>query len=430
MSNQKRYRLYLQMDHMRMHQKKRTANFREDETKLLIQLWGSPNIQNKLFLTHRKAPVMRLLAAHMQQRGFYRTPDEIKTRIRNLKCLYHRIKRTMACGQGIGTVDPDWPHFKAMDDILSKESPRKDVEKIMEEALDGPKIEDVVIKQEVEDIDIDDNDSWVTNESVNKYENDCSSDYEDDNPPPPLKPAPIVQHVQGKASISQPKLTPICPATSTSSGQKLPTILPAFSLPNTQMAPQNTANKSLPFPLLILNNLQPQHQQQQMNKTASSQVLHTQNGNVTNTKVTHSKDEDTIKELLKVQKESLVIQKEKLELEKQRLEFNRLIGTQMMTLLPMLGGILQRVSYTDTEELLDIKVEPGEEGCEVGVKRKRENNEDILKDCKILRNMLEQGIKKYMMIGEDNNTKDSSENEDNCIPNDEQSNFSDKSGDK
>lgn len=139
-------------------QKKRTTNFREDETKLLIQLWGSPHIQNKLYLTHRKAPVMRLLAATMQQRGFYRTPDEIKTRIRNLKCLYHRIKRSMACGTGIGTVDPDWPHFKAMDAILNRPPMKRG--RIDEIIFEGPRCED--IKQEV-DIDInDDVESWAT----------------------------------------------------------------------------------------------------------------------------------------------------------------------------------------------------------------------------------------------------------------------------
>ena len=141
-------------------QKKRTANFREDETKLLIQLWGSPLIQNKLFLTHRKAPVMRILAANMQQRGFYRTSDEIKTRIRNLKCLYHRIKRTMSCGQGLGTVDPDWPHYKAMDDILSKPG----IKRMEDLPLEGPKCED--IKQEI-DIDVnDDMNTWMTNDSM------------------------------------------------------------------------------------------------------------------------------------------------------------------------------------------------------------------------------------------------------------------------
>lgn len=104
-------------------QKKRTSNFREDETQLLIHLWGNPTIQNKLYLTHRKAPVMRMIAASMQEKGYNRTPDEIKTRIRNLKCLYHRIKRTVSSGSGIGTVDIDWPHYEAMDRILNKQNP-------------------------------------------------------------------------------------------------------------------------------------------------------------------------------------------------------------------------------------------------------------------------------------------------------------------
>jgi hypothetical protein len=142
-------------------QKKRTTNFREDETKLLIQLWGSPQIQNKLYLTHRKEPVMRLLAANMQQRGFYRTPDEIKTRIRNLKCLYHRIKRTVQSGSGIGTVDPDWPHYKAMDNILSKQNQKKE-NLYKDNVFEGPRCED--IKQEIDDIDInDDMESYTTN---------------------------------------------------------------------------------------------------------------------------------------------------------------------------------------------------------------------------------------------------------------------------
>lgn len=96
-------------------QKKRTTNFREDETKLLIQLWGSPSIQNQMSTCHRKAPIMIQLASMMQQYGFYRTPEEITTRIRNLKCIYHRIKKTLSTGL---ITDPDWHHFKAMDAIL------------------------------------------------------------------------------------------------------------------------------------------------------------------------------------------------------------------------------------------------------------------------------------------------------------------------
>ncbi|CAH0563608.1 unnamed protein product [Brassicogethes aeneus] len=242
------------MEALRSSVKKRTTNFREDETKLLIQLWGSSTIQNKLYLTHRKAPVMRLLAANMQQRGFYRTPDEIKTRIRNLKCLYHRIKRSMQSGTGLGTIDPDWPHFKAMDDILTKQSfLKKDI--YSENVFEGPRCDD--IKQEIDDIDInDDMESYTTNSFG-------ESDYEDEaSQMPPLTPAPV----ESKPPPEEPKITLKVIKEAKEMAGKEPSKcqqqtvkqLPAL-LPNLTTLPggirTGAGGTSLPFPLLILNGL-------------------------------------------------------------------------------------------------------------------------------------------------------------------------------
>lgn len=75
----------------------------------------------------------------------------------------------MVTGSGIGTVDPDWPHFKAMDAILGKEgNPGKQEKKCPSEEennmLEGPKCED--IKQEI-DLDInEDLESWPGNDSA------------------------------------------------------------------------------------------------------------------------------------------------------------------------------------------------------------------------------------------------------------------------
>lgn len=346
-------------------QKKRTSNFREDETKILIQLWGSPYIQNKLYLTHRKAPVMRILAANMQQRGFYRTPDEIKTRIRNLKCLYHRIKRSTSCGTGVGTVDPDWPHFKAMDAILSKEG-QKRVEHIADGVLEGPRCED--IKQEVE-IDInDDMESWA-NDSM------CSENSMEPPPPlPTLKPAPALK----------PKIKEV-----ESLAQKLlPAVMPSFTLPQQNQKPGSVP--SIPLPLLILNSLQPQQATQDKNKGISC----TGTGDGSSNEL-----HGVLKEILEVQKENLSVEKEKLELEKQRLEFDRLVGSQLLSLVPMIGTILQRVTVNGPSEDSNSN------------KRKAEDI-DILKDSKILRSVLEQGIRKYM-LGEDNDDIDDEKESDN-----------------
>ncbi|KAK4874047.1 hypothetical protein RN001_013407 [Aquatica leii] len=308
------------------------------------------------------------------------TPDEIKTRIRNLKCLYHRIKRSTASGTGVGTVDPDWPHFKAMDAILSKEG-QKRVEHIDDGVLEGPRCED--IKQEME-IDInDDMESWVTNDSMG------SENSEEPPPLPTLKPAPSIKpKLKEVENQIQPK--------------QLPTVLPSFTIPQ-QNASKPGSVPSIPLPLLILNSLQPQHNIQDKNKANSSYI-----GNDGMQSDLHN----VLKEILNVQKENLDIEKQKLEIEKQRLEFDRVVGSQLLTLVPMIGGIIQRLALNNHD--IDSNTMKN---------RKRKASEDIFKDSKILRSVLEQGIRKYM-LGEENEDLDEekdSDNDDSGVQNEENS---------
>ncbi|EFA08508.2 myb/SANT-like DNA-binding domain-containing protein 4 isoform X1 [Tribolium castaneum] len=361
-------------------QKKRTTNFREDETKLLIQLWGSPQIQNKLYLTHRKEPVMRLLAANMQQRGFYRTPDEIKTRIRNLKCLYHRIKRTVQSGSGIGTVDPDWPHYKAMDRILSKQNQKKE-SLYKDNVFEGPRCED--IKQEIDDIDInDDMESYTTNSMG-------GSEYEEEQVQlPPLTPAPSKD---GKK-----------PDNKSVPNRNLPKILPNLTIPlqNQQNGAQNkqTSIPSIPFPLLILNGVQPNANPDKKDAKSPGGIKNDSDVN------------QVLKELLEVQKENLDIERQRLELEKQRLEFERFVGSQLLAMGPFIGNLFHRFAFP-TEDMTEN---------EKNNSRKRQSSCDIdlLKDSKILKTLLSEGLKKYI-VSED-------ENDDSGIHNDDNSNSSSK----
>ncbi|GJQ83659.1 hypothetical protein Trydic_g14369 [Trypoxylus dichotomus] len=337
---------------------------------------------------------MRILAANMQQRGFYRTPDEIKTRIRNLKCLYHRIKRSMASGTGLGTIDPDWPHFKAMDAILSKQG-HKSKETLYENFLEGPKCED--IKQEI-DIDLnDDLESFEANDSI-------GSEFEERVTPPPLQPTPLVT-VKSTEQLRA--------STSEANNKTLPTILPSFALPtqNFQTAQTTTTNgvragtmPSIPVPLLILNSLQPQQAQE---KTKETHV---------NSHISDKSTSDlqyTLKELVMIQREWLDIERQRLDMEKQRLRFEKLVGTQFITLIPMVGTLLERLTSTGSEDSEDTPP------TRRSKKRPNLDEMDIFKDCKILRSMLEQGIKHYMMQNEKEHT-----NEDSGIQNDEASNAS------
>ena len=95
----------------------RNPNFDSDETKLLIQLWGDPQVQRTLITIHKKHPVIAKIAERMRGYGYNRSTEEVNTRIKNLKCLYNRIKKDLEAGL---LNEPSWKHFQAMDDILSR----------------------------------------------------------------------------------------------------------------------------------------------------------------------------------------------------------------------------------------------------------------------------------------------------------------------
>lgn len=211
----------------------------------------------------------------------------------------------------------------------------------------------------------------------------------------------------------------------------MPTIVPSFTIPaqNAQMA--NNALKqggmpSIPLPLLILNSLQPQQTIQDKKGNSPSSTNGNSNDRIPNGTLVLTcycnnsiflllDLNNVLKELLEVQKENLSVEKEKLELEKQRIEFNRVVGSQLLTLVPMIGGILQRLALNSRQD---------ENTSNINRKRKNSEEIDILKDSKILRSVLEQGIRKYM-LGEENDDNDKdSDNEDSGIQNEENSNHS------
>ncbi|XP_017069391.1 uncharacterized protein LOC108106671 [Drosophila eugracilis] len=98
----------------------RNPNFDTDETKLLIQLWGDPKLQRTLITTHKKHAVICQLAAKMQEYGYHRSPEEITTRIKNLKCFYNRLKKDKECGGMSTDSEPSWKHFAEMDAIMTR----------------------------------------------------------------------------------------------------------------------------------------------------------------------------------------------------------------------------------------------------------------------------------------------------------------------
>ncbi|XP_018323571.1 uncharacterized protein LOC108735856 isoform X2 [Agrilus planipennis] len=305
----------------------------------------------------------------------------------------------MTCGTGIGTIDPDWPHFKAMDAILSKQGQRR----TEENALEGPRCED--IKQEIE-IDInDDMESWATNDSIH------GSETNEEPPPamPSLQPAPLSKLLKPKQLETNK---------STVQTKAISTIIPNVTIPtqNFQLGsntvkPPTGAVPSYPLPLLILNGLQTG--QADKNKLASQAAAGANNAAIN--KENHQELCNVLKDLLDTQRQSLDVEKQRLELEKQKVEFDRAVGSQLLTLVPIVGAILQRLAFASNQDLLNAAEEIN---CSSIFKNGRKRaagggNLDILKDSKILRTVLEQGIKKYMMDDDETEENDDHENETN-----------------
>ncbi|XP_055594998.1 rho GTPase-activating protein gacF-like [Uranotaenia lowii] len=97
-------------------QHSRNPNFESEETRLLITLWGDPQVQQALATTHKKQPVIAKLANKMKEYGYNRSTEEVNTRIKNLKCVYNRIKKDMETG-----VVTSWKHFEALDKIMTRQ---------------------------------------------------------------------------------------------------------------------------------------------------------------------------------------------------------------------------------------------------------------------------------------------------------------------
>lgn len=133
----------------------RNPNFDTDETKLLISLWGNPSIQKTLITSHKKFPIITKLSEAMRQYGYHRTPEEINTRLKNLKCLYNRLKKDVEFGI---RSHPTWKHYSAMDAILTRPifGYQSNGEAQDENSLQGEDPTSLLLKEEDEELDEED----------------------------------------------------------------------------------------------------------------------------------------------------------------------------------------------------------------------------------------------------------------------------------
>lgn len=100
-----------------INKKQRNPNFDFEETQLLIQLWGDPKMQLTLLTTHKQNEVIAKIAERLKSHGYDRSTAEVRYRLKNIKCLYNRLKRDIETNQ---PQSYKWKHYDAMDKILNR----------------------------------------------------------------------------------------------------------------------------------------------------------------------------------------------------------------------------------------------------------------------------------------------------------------------
>ncbi|XP_026473804.1 probable serine/threonine-protein kinase DDB_G0267686 isoform X2 [Ctenocephalides felis] len=369
----------------------RNPNFGDEETKCLISLWGNPTVQRTLITSHKKSPIINTLAVLMQQRGYYRSPDEINTRLKNLKCCYNRIKKDLDGGI---LNNSKWLHFKAMDAILGKRWNKREVHKSYfnkdkEAILGSPKEKDL----------LEDNNDYEGTElrpedllevegpldSVSIKEEDA---IEEDLPNLGYQPTSpdrkSIQYLPGNKAVSIiPQISSsdtLCAQSKDSasaSGNRISVVPTNFLLKSNSLysqkknevsiipaAPEptfpsnNVQNGTLPLQVLLLNGLQKQQYNNNNNNNNNINSNSNNNNNKSDSKTCTQNIVDSdmsilLRQLIDIQSKALEIEKQKLDLKKQRLDYEQSIGSKLIMLIPLFETIARSIDLNNSKTSSD-----------------------------------------------------------------------------
>ncbi|XP_078691215.1 myb/SANT-like DNA-binding domain-containing protein 7 [Branchiostoma floridae x Branchiostoma belcheri] len=95
------------------------ATWSKQEVKVLMSLYGSREMQNKLRDTYRNQVVYEDLAASLAARGYYKAAAQCRSKIKNMKAKYRRAKAYNEHDKTSGdSTRASCPFYKELDAIL------------------------------------------------------------------------------------------------------------------------------------------------------------------------------------------------------------------------------------------------------------------------------------------------------------------------
>ena len=71
------------------------AGWSEEETSVLISIWGAANVQQQLDSVTRNRHIYEKIANDMAEHGYHKTWQQCKTKIKNLTQRYRKVSIQM-----------------------------------------------------------------------------------------------------------------------------------------------------------------------------------------------------------------------------------------------------------------------------------------------------------------------------------------------
>ncbi|KAM8831076.1 uncharacterized protein ACB058_019123 [Synchiropus picturatus] len=69
------------------------THWTDDEVETLLEIWGQNGIQEKLEKTHKNAEVFGQISDHLRRRGFLRTVDQCRDKVKKLRTRYMKTRQ-------------------------------------------------------------------------------------------------------------------------------------------------------------------------------------------------------------------------------------------------------------------------------------------------------------------------------------------------
>uniref|UniRef100_A0A8C5DNI8 Myb/SANT-like DNA-binding domain-containing protein n=1 Tax=Gouania willdenowi TaxID=441366 RepID=A0A8C5DNI8_GOUWI len=113
----------------------RGQTWSNDEVTTLIDIWADEHISRMLLETHKNKEVFRMFSQRLAARGFHRSGDQCRTKVKKLRQQYYKVRDSLQKGALSVEEREKFPLYNDLDDILGSRPPSSPVCKVENEEV-------------------------------------------------------------------------------------------------------------------------------------------------------------------------------------------------------------------------------------------------------------------------------------------------------